>query len=137
MGWLSFLKSTPKAIDDIFDKDNGHLAKIGSWIGNQQFTDQEQAELNAKIGESVRGYAVATLSENTDRSRARREMSVFILKFYCLLVFMTGMTYQFDKEWSQIWFKLASLPTLGALVAGVGLFFWGTHALRSTKHGKD
>ena len=133
-GWA---KSAPKAIDDVFDKDNGHLAKIGGWIGNQQFTDQEQAELMVGVGKSVQDFAVATLAENTERSKSRRDLAILTLQFYFLLVFMTGITYLIDKEWSALWFKLATIPTLLALVGGVGLFFWGTHTLRSSKWAKD
>ena len=129
----SVVSGSPKTIDDVFDKDSGHLSKIGAWIGNANFTDEEQAELNAKIATGVQQFAVDTLTENTDRSKTRRELAVHIIKFYTLLIFMTGITYPISKEWSAVWFELCRTGGLVALVTGVGLFFWGTHHIRSMK----
>ena len=130
---VSAVTGSSKTIDDVFDKDSGHLSKIGAWIGNANYTNEEQAEHMLEIGKGVRQFAVDTLSENTDRSKARRELAVHIIKFYTLLIFMVGITYPVNKEWSAVWFELCQLGGLVALVTGVGLFFWGTHHIRSTK----
>ena len=53
MGWLGRLVGTEKAVDDILDKDTGHLAKLGAWFGNYQFTEEEQAENNNLIREQA------------------------------------------------------------------------------------
>lgn len=47
MGWFSGLFSATKAADNLLDKDNGLLVRVGEWVGDQQFTPQERAE-NAK-----------------------------------------------------------------------------------------
>lgn len=39
---------TKKGVDAVLNKDDGLLAKAGGWIGNQQYTDQEQAETRAE-----------------------------------------------------------------------------------------
>ncbi len=44
MGWFGKLIGTDKAVDNILDKDNGLLAKAGSWIGNFNYTSEEKAE---------------------------------------------------------------------------------------------
>lgn len=43
MSFIGRLFGTAKAVDDFTDKDNGHLAKFGGWIGNMNYTDQEKA----------------------------------------------------------------------------------------------
>ena len=129
----NFLFGSPKTMDDIFDKDTGHLAKIGGWIGNQQFTDQEQATMNANMAKAVQNFAIATLSENTDRSKARREIAVFTIKFYLLIIFIAGMVYPFNPEWSAIWVTLTTSWGLGLLVQGVAMFFFGVHVARHVK----
>jgi len=132
MGWVSkavgFFSGGSKAADDILDPEKGHLAKIGMWIGNQQFTSQEQAEFNAKLAEGVREYAIQTMKENSDRSRARRELSIFIVKFFCGCLFLAGIVYPFDKDWATVWLSIASNSALIALVGGVGLFFFGAYS---------
>jgi len=134
--FLSWFTSGSKTVDDIFDKDNGHLAKIGSWVGNQQFTDQERATLDAGNLVAVQKFVVDTLSENTDRSKARREIAVFFIKFYALMLFMAGMTYPINPEWSMVWFKLATSLSVGGLVTAISVFFFGSHALAKHTESK-
>ena len=124
MGWLNAIFSTSNTIDDVFDKDSGHLSKVGAWIGNSQFTSEEQAEM-------MQAFVIETLNENTDRSKTRRDVAMFVMRFYALVVFMVGMTYPISEDWSDVWLSIATLPPLAGLVLGVGAFFFGTHTLRS------
>ena len=137
MSWLksgfNLLLGSPPGVKDVFDKDNGLLTQVGTYIGNRNFTDQERADYDATESKAIRKFVVDTLDENTERSRARREIAVFVIKFYCLLLFMAGMTYPIDKEWSKMWFDIATSPGLAILVAGVAAFFFGVHALRAKK----
>ncbi|CAN8140320.1 Holin of 3TMs, for gene-transfer release [uncultured Thiomicrorhabdus sp.] len=41
--WVGRLFGTEKAINDILDKDTGHVAKLGSWVGKLNFTEEERA----------------------------------------------------------------------------------------------
>ena len=41
---LGNIFGTPKAIDNLIDKDKGLLAQAGGWVGNMSYTDQEKAE---------------------------------------------------------------------------------------------
>lgn len=133
--WLtSLFTSKAKVIDDVFDKDSGLLSKTGEWIGNLNFTEEEKAELNAKQIGAIHKFVVDTLDENTDRSKTRREIATFFIKFYSLLIFMTGMTYPVNPEWSTVWFNLATSATVGGLVISISIFFFGSHAL--SKHNE-
>ena len=124
MGWLNAIFSTSNTIDDVFDKDSGHLSKVGAWIGNSQFTSEEQAEM-------MQAFVIETLNENTDRSKTRRDVAMFVMRFYALVVFMVGMTYPISEDWSDVWLSIATLPPLAGLVLGGGAFVFGTHTLRS------
>jgi hypothetical protein len=136
MGWFSWFSSGPKVVDDVFDKDSGLLTQVGSWIGNQSFTQEEVAELNAGIAKDVRAYAVATLDESTDRSKARRTIAVNVIQFYLLILFISGMVYPIDVEWSKVWIEIATSWTLGGLVSSISIFFYGSHALSKYQGGK-
>ena len=131
-----FRKTPVKTVDDIFDKNDGLLAKAGSWFGNRKFTDEEQAEMDAETASAVRQFVVDTLSENTDRSKARREIAVFFIKFYSLMLFMCGMVYPISKGWSSIWFQLCTSLSVGGLVSAIAVFFFGSHALARFNAGK-
>lgn len=136
MAWLNWFKASPKVIDDVFDKDSGHLAKIGGWIGNQDFTTEEQAEMTANIAKGVQKFAIDTLSENTERSKARRTIAENVINFYLIVLFMAGMTWVVDKEWSAMWLEIAMAPGLALLVIGVAGFFFGVHTLRGMGKAK-
>jgi hypothetical protein len=131
MSWFGLAKSAPKIADNIFDKDKGLLTQFGGWVGNSKFTEEEQAELNRDMAKSVQLFAVATLEESTDRSKARRQIAQDVIRFYLVLIFLCGMTYPIDPNWSAVWLSLAALPALGGLVVGVGVFFFGSHMHRS------
>jgi len=124
-----FTGAPSKTVNDIFDKDNGLLAQVGGWVGNSNFTPEEAAEHNAALGVAVRQYAVDTLAENTDRSKARREIAVFFIKFYALMLFMAGMTYPIDPGWSKVWILLTTSLAVGGLVGAISVFFFGSHAV--------
>ena len=137
MGLLSFFTAAPKLTDDVFDKDNGLLTKFGGWVGGQQFTDQEQAELSAKSVESVQTFVVATLGESTERSKTRRSIAVFVIKFYLLLLFIAVMVFPFNKEWSTFALSVATIPALGGMVVSIGIFFFGSHMIQRHHESKN
>ena len=129
MGLFSLFKAAPKTVDDIFDKDDGLLTQVGGWVGSAHFTEEERAEYNKDNLRDIRAFVVKTLDENTDRSRARRDIAVFFIQFYALMLFMCGMTYPIDPEWSVIWFNLTTSLSVGGLVTAISIFFFGSHAV--------
>lgn len=116
---------------DVFDKNDGHLKNFGSWIGSMKFTAEEMAEMDAETAAGVRKFALDTLNESTDRSKTRRELAIFIIKYYSLLLFLSVMVFPFNKEWAQYVFQVAAQTHIGWLVLGVGTFFWGAHVMRT------
>lgn len=137
MSFLSKIFSRTKTIDDIFDSDKGLLAKVGGWIGNKNFTDEERAEMDKANVEAVQKFVIDTLSESTARSEARRDIAVFFMKFYAGMLFMCGMTYPIDPEWSAVWLALATSATVGGLVISISIFFFGSHALSKHSESKN
>ena len=129
----NFLFGSPKIANDIFDKDTGHIAKAGDFIGKLVFTQQEKAEIDKDMAKNIQQFVVDTLEESTERSMARREIALFVIKFYCLIVFICGVTYPIDKDWSAMWFQLSTTWQIGTLVSGVAAFFFGVHVVRANK----
>lgn len=139
MKWLSPVLSffsNSETQNDIFDKDNGHLTKLGGWVDELGYGDQEKAEGQLEMLKAVRQHAVDTLEENTQRSKTRRDLAIMTIKFYFILVFLSGMVFKLDPEWSKVWYELAISVPMASLVLGVSGFFWGVHVLR-TKQKKD
>jgi len=146
MGIFSFLTSGSKVVDNVFDKDKGLLTQVGSWIGHQQFTDEEKAIHNKAMGDAIRGFAVATLSENTDRSKARRtiaiewiKMQVWLIKLNVLCVLIDYLIVELRGGESSLANSIATIafsPMLWGITGAASVFFFGTHMMRSSKFAK-
>ena len=122
--------------DDVMNKKDGHLANIGAWIGNSKFTTEEMAELDAKTAEGVRKFVIETLTENTERSKTRRDMAKFIMRFYCILVFMCVIVFPFKPEWGNFILNVASGAGISGAFISVVVFFFGSHWQRTARGGK-
>ena len=145
MSILDWITGAPKLVDNVFDKDKGLLTQVGGWIGHQQFTDEERAIHNKAMGDAVRGFAVATLGENTDRSKARRtiaiewiRMQVWLIKLTVLTVFIDYLIALSGKD-SELTGSITAIafsPMLWGITGAVSVFFFGTHMMRSSKLAK-
>jgi len=146
-GARDFIFGAPKLLDNVFDKDKGLLTQVGQWVGHQQFTDEEQAIHSAAMGESIRGFAIATMGENTDRSKARREIArewfklqVWLIKLNVFCIFLDYLIDKLDGTESGFTGSIASIafsPYLWGITGAVSVFFFGSHALRGSKWGKE
>ena len=145
---LNFINRAPKVTNDIMDPKDGHLAKLGQWVGMQQFTEEEKAIHNQKAIDAVHTYSVATLSENTDRSKTRRDIAVewfrlqiWLIKLTVLFILIDYLVIKLAKgseyELTEVIMKVSFSPMLWGITGAVSVFFFGHHALRSTKFAKD
>lgn len=115
---------------DVLDKDNGLIAQAGAWIGNQSFTEEDKAELNKSIADGVIKYSVATLDENTTRSKARRDIAIKWVNMQINLIYFCVLcaVFELDKLLAKIQvFALSDIVTYGT--GAVFLFFFGSYGL--------
>ena len=127
---FSFFKKVPaKTINDFTDKDNGLLTQVGGWIGGLQYTDQEQAEDYKTLVKGVTDYAVATLAENTERSKTRRDVAVLWIKAQLGLVLMAAIAAPWSDVLFERYWRMASSEVIGYGTAGVMLFFFGSYGI--------
>ena len=104
---------------------------VGSWIDEQQFTEQEKAENAAARAEAYSKFMQQTIDENSERSRTRRSLALLVLRWWVSLLTLSGILYKFDQGWSEYIFKIATYQDVAFLVLGIGAFFWGSHLLRT------
>lgn len=130
---FNFIKAGGKTTDDIFDKDKGLLAQAGGWIGNAHFTQEERAEFNAELAAGVRKYAVETLNESTDRSKARREIALITVQSFLLLIVLACAAYPISKEWAAFILSVITSYTFGGMIVSITIFFFGSHAAAKWK----
>jgi len=106
---------------------------VGSWIDEQQFTDQEKADDAMKRAELYGKFFAQTVSENSERSRTRRALALLIIRWWLGMLTLSAALYPVQQAWAEYVFKVASLTQVGILVAGVGGFFFASHLLRTGK----
>lgn len=142
-GWF---KAAPKLADNVFDMEKGLLSQVGSWVGGQQFTEEEAAEMRRDMAKGVQGYAIATLGENTERSKARREIAiqwiklqVWLIKLNVLCVFLDYLIVEAGKDnpgFTATIGEITFSPYMWGITGAVSVFFFGTHMMRDSKWGK-
>lgn len=144
---FTWFTSAPKVVDNVFDMEKGLLTQVGSWIGGQQFTAEEEAEMRRDMAKGVQSFAVATMGENTERSKTRREIAVMWFRMHVFFIKVTFLSIPIDHLAIKLgqqkgyvlfdkMFEFTFNPWLCGITGGIGLFFWGTHTLRDSKWGK-
>jgi len=106
---------------------------IGNWIDNNKFTDQERAKHKAALIPHFQKFMDSTVSENSERSRTRRNIAIWIIRTEIGLLVISGLLFKYDASWSEYIYKICTDSPLGLLTLGVGAFFFGTHLVRAAK----
>lgn len=131
MSWFTSLFSSSKVVDNVLDKDSGLLSQVGGWIGNFNFTDEEQSKANAGFIESASAFVKQTLEENTVRSKTRRFIAKLWIGVELFLVLLTCAVAPFNMELAKFYWAIAMSELMFWGTLSVLGFFFGTHMLRS------
>lgn len=114
------------------------FSSISSGIDNLAFTDQEKAELHTKLSDKVADFAHSTMSENTQRSKARRTIAYIVIGNFFAMVWAIVILFLFDeKEAAQFVYNLGMEWKIATSFIVVISFFFGSYLLRGTKIKKD
>ena len=124
MAWYNPLSWSDKVIDNVLDKDDGLLANVGSWIGAQQYTTEEEA-----LRKGVVDYAINSMGENSERSRARREIAKMWIKVQLWLVMLTAIAIPLDESIAKAYFELATASIMLGGTGAIITFFFGSYML--------
>lgn len=144
MAWLAAIKNfvigAPKVTTDVFDKDNGLLAKAGGFINDLHYSDAEKAKDAFEVGKAVTEHVKATLSESTTRSQTRRELAVLWIKVQLGLILMTAICIPFKVEMAKKFFEIATCNVMlwgtGSIITFFfGGYVWGTYVKGKQKSG--
>jgi len=131
---MAWFKS--KTVDDVFDKDSGLLAKAGAWYGNQNLTDEEVMEANAKSIASVQDFVVKSLSESTMRSKSRRGFTMLWSYMHVGVIALFCIARPFDKTISDDYLLLVLNPWICSITGAIVMFHYGSHGLQKYQESK-
>lgn len=130
----AFILGTPndKSIDLVGDTVRG----VGTWIDERKFTDEEKAKVNMELAIKYASFVDTTMQENTQRSKTRRSLALWIIRLEAFFLIMSAALFNFNQPWSEYWYKIAVDSPWGILTLGVGAFFFGVHMLRAVAGDK-
>ena len=129
MAWWNPLSWTDKLVDNVLDKNDGIVVKAVNRIDELSYTEQEKIEDNKELRKAVIDYAVASMDENSERSKARREIAKLWIKAQLSIVLMCCICAPWDMDLAEFYFKLG---TSGVMIAGTGAiitFFFGSYLI--------
>ena len=129
MAWYNPLSWSDKVVDNVLDKDDGLLKGVGGWIDDLSHTDQEKAEDKKELRKGVISYAIASMGENSERSKARREIAKLWIKVQLWLVLMCAIAAPWDMELAKFYFNLATSTLMITVTTAICIFFFGSHGL--------
>ena len=133
MGIFSKIFGAQKSIDAVLNTKDGHLAKIGQFIGNQQFTEQEKAVAMAGLTEAIRAFSISTANQSTERSQITRTIAILWIKVQLALVLMSVLSlgledhYYFNMLWQIATSNVVMYGTFGVMTYFFGAYGWGAH----------
>ena len=123
-------KADPKTVDDIMDKDNGLLVKFGGFVNDLHYSDAEKAAAMAEVVSGASEFVKSTMSENTERSKTRRSIAIYWIKFQLAVIALTLAAYPFDPPLAEFYWKVATSKIMLFGTMSVIIFFFGAHVLR-------
>lgn len=129
MGLWDKLFGTAKATDNLLDKDKGLLVRVGGFINDLHYSEAEKAEASKELQVAVLDYAKQSVGENSERSKARRELAIEIMRVELSLVLMSVGLYKIDSEYSQFIWEVATSALLAGAFGAVVVFFFGSYGI--------
>jgi len=137
MGFFKAIGAGFKAVFGVGQKGSDNVMEvargIGGWIDERNFTEEEKAKYSAEMIKHYGSFMASTIDENTERSRARREIAIWIIRIESLFLILYGVQSQISMGNPAVWWELAVDSPWGYLTLGVGAFFFGAHLVRAAK----
>ncbi len=120
---IKALFSAPKTIDKAVDVGAKVADGIMSGLDKLWFTKEEKADARQKGTETLLKFWEVVANENTEQSKARRELAKMVFKTYLSLILMAVAVYGFDKEYAKFIFEVAGILTV--IVGGIAAIYFG------------
>tara|TARA_R100001086_G_scaffold238166_1_gene162724 strand:+ start:731 stop:1192 length:462 start_codon:yes stop_codon:yes gene_type:complete len=122
-----------KTVDNLLDKDRGLLVRVGQYVNDLQLTAEEKLRYTMQNAEAVAEFVKSTLGESTERSKARRQIAVMIIRIEMALVLASAGMYPIDKDAAQFYLDLATSSLMMSITLAVIAFFFGGYYLRTSQ----
>ncbi len=100
-----------RAIDTALDVGSKLATGLIDGIDHLKFTTEERAEHNIEAGKVVLGFWDTFGKENSEQSKARRELALMSFKVYFFLILACVAVYGFDEKLATFIFQIIKYLT--------------------------
>lgn len=135
MGLFATLFTSKKSIDTAVETGAKIADGVIAGLDKVWFTEEEKSEARQKGSDTLLKFWEVIANENTEQSKARRELAKMTFKVYFSLLLMSVAVYGFDKEYAKFIFSVAGILTV--LVAGVAAIYFGPQQISKVWKKKD
>ena len=125
MGFFSFLNSGTKAAENASKIASTLTGGLVAGIDALVLTDEEKVQYKADGVKLQLKFWETFGKENTDQSKARRELAKMTFKVYFFLILAGVVVYKFDAEYAQFMFDIVKSITW--LVGMIGAAYFVPH----------
>ena len=128
MNWnpLTWLDSGSKTADAVVDS----VGDIRSAIDVLILTEEERIQYGQKGMDQFLEFQKLNVEQNSERSKARREIAFLIVKAQLLQLFVIGTAWVIDKEWAEFLLKLNTGLKIGAAFFAAIVFYFGYYGVQ-------
>ena len=127
MGFLSFLSAGGKAAENVTDIGKTVTNGIVSGLDALVYTDEEKDENKKEGAKIILQFWDKIAQENTEQSKARRELAKMTMQVYYGLILMGILVWPFMKEYAG--FIFGAVKEISILVGMVAAIYFGPHQL--------
>jgi len=127
MGLWSWLTSGAKTAETAADTGKILVEGLVSGLDKVWYTDEEKAEARQKAADTLLKYWEAVAKENTEQSKARRELAKMAFTVYFGLIIIGVVCYFWQPPAAQFIFQVVGKITwLITMIAGI---YFGPHQI--------
>lgn len=128
MGFFSWLSSGTKAAENATDIAKQATTGIISGIDALILTDEERIQYKLKGVDQILDLWKTFGTENTEQSKARRDIALSVVKVWLALILMAVGTYGFNEEMASFIFKV--IGSINWLVGMIAATYFVPHQLQ-------
>jgi len=127
MSFLGALFTSKKTINTAVETGAKIADGLIAGLDKICYTEEEKADASQKASKTLLDFWGIIAKENTEQSKARRELARMTFKVYFSLLLMSVIVRGFDKEYAAFIFSVAEVLTL--LVGGIGAIYFGPNQI--------
>lgn len=135
MGFFTSLFKLPKTADKAVDIADKITTGFISGIDKIWHTDEEKSDARQKFTETYLGFWKIISNENSEQSKARRELAKMTFQVFFFFLLAAAAMYGFDSEYAKFLLSLAG--KLMFLVSAIGVIYFGPHQLSKVVNWKN